>query len=112
MESGLLGLAGTGTDLRQEQVDAKRCILVVEKALDLGNLLAKHVWCVSAYRHQQAPAYSCRRILLLPYTTDDAKTSSVCDSRSQLGTSSDVHAGKHDGMVDLQKIGRDRADLL
>ena len=40
---GLLGLAGAATDLREEQIDTERTVLVVEMGLELGDLLAEHV---------------------------------------------------------------------
>lgn len=46
-QASLLCLARTATDLWKQEVDTKRRILVLEEALELGDLLAKHVWSVS-----------------------------------------------------------------
>jgi hypothetical protein len=79
--------------LGKQQIDAKGRVLVVEVALELRNLLAKHVWCVSN-------------------ATEDTDAAGVCDGSSELGTSSHVHAREHDGVLDLQQVGELCADLL
>lgn len=89
----LLGLTGATTDLREKQVDTERSVLVVEVLLELGDLLLEHLGGVAD-------------------TTDDTHATGVGDGGSQLGTGSDVHAGKQDGVLDLEKIGDRGADLL
>lgn len=89
----ILGLAGTATDLRKQKINTEWCVLVLQVSLELCDLLPKHVGCVSN-------------------TSNDTNTSSVGDSGCELRASGDVHASKHDRVVDLQEIGRDRADLL
>lgn len=91
--SGLLGLTGIATNLGDKQVNTKGSVLVVEVALELGNLLLEHLWSVSD-------------------TADDAHTAGVGDGSRQLGTGGDVHAGQQDGVLDLEKIGDGCADLL
>jgi hypothetical protein len=93
MSKDLLGLARASADLGEQQIDAEWRILVVEVALELGNLLTKHVWCVSD-------------------ATEDTDAAGVCDGGSELGTSSHVHAREHDGVLDLQQVGELCADLL
>jgi len=92
-EERILGLTGIATDLGEKQVDAEGGVLVVEVLLELGNLLAEHVGGVAD-------------------TADDTETASVGDGSSQLGASGHVHAGQQDGVLDLEKIGDGRADLL
>lgn len=89
----LLGLTGAAADLGEKQVDTEGSVLVGEVLLELGNLLLEHVGGVAD-------------------TTDDTETAGVGDGGSQLGTGSDVHAGKHDGVLDLEKIGDGSADLF
>lgn len=91
--SGLLGLTGIATNLGDKQVNTKGSVLVVEVALELGNLLLEHLWGVSD-------------------TADDAHAAGVGDGSRQLGTGGDVHAGQQDGVLDLEKISDGSADLL
>ena len=89
----VLGLAGTATNLGEQQINTERSALVVEVALQLSNLLAKHVWGVTnASKHTEA--------------------SGIGDGGSELGTGSHVHAGKQNGVLNLQQVGELRADLL
>lgn len=89
----LLGLARTAADLREQEVDAEWRVLVCQVALELGDLLSQHVRCVTN-------------------TADDTETAGVGDSSSKLGSSSHVHAGQHDGVLDLQQISELCAELL
>lgn len=89
----VLGLARATTNLGEQQIDTERRILVGEVALELGNLLSQHVRCIAN-------------------TTDDTETTSVGDSSRQLGTSSHVHAGQQNRVLDLEQIGELCADLL
>jgi len=89
----IVGLARIATNLRKEQIDAERGILILQKALEFCNLLLEHVWGVSD-------------------TSNDTKTSSICDGGGELRAGSNVHARKQNGVVDLQEIGGDRSDLL
>lgn len=92
-KADILGLAGTAADLGEEEIDAERSVLVREMRLELVDLVAKHVGGVVD-------------------ATKDTHAAGVGDSRGQLGASSDVHAGKQDGVVDLEKIGDRGPDLL
>jgi hypothetical protein len=88
-----LGLTCATTNLGEQKVDAEWCILVIQVALELSNLLSQHVRCVTD-------------------TTDDTKTASIGNSSSKLGPSSHVHTSQYDGVLDLQQISELRADLL
>ena len=88
-----LGLSCAAANLRNQEIDSERCVLVVQEALQLGNLLAQHLGGVTD-------------------TTNDTKTSGIGDGGGELRASGDVHAGQHDGVVDLQEIGACRAKLL
>lgn len=48
----------------------------------------------------------------VPDTSDDTDAAGVGDGCSQLGTGGNVHAGKHDGVVDLQEICEGGSYLL
>jgi hypothetical protein len=89
----LLGLAGIAADLGQQQINTEWCVLVVQEALELGNLLPQHVWCVAD-------------------TADDTETASVGDGGGELRTGRNVHASKQNGMLDSQKLGGHRLDLF
>ena len=89
----VLGLASATANLGKKQVNTERGVLVVEEALELGNLLAQHIRGVSD-------------------TANNTKTTSVRDGGSELGTSGDVHARKEDGMLDLEKISDGSSELL
>ena len=88
-----LGLTCATTNLGEQKVDAEWCILVIQVALELSNLLSQHVRCVTD-------------------TTDDTKTSGVGNSSSELRTSGHVHTGQNNGVLDLKQIGELCADLL
>jgi hypothetical protein len=81
------------TDLWEQKIDAKWSVLILQEALELGNLLSQHVWGISD-------------------TSDDTKTTGICDGCGELRASSDVHTGEEDRVVDLQEIRRDGAYLL
>ena len=89
----ILGLSCATTDLWEQEIDTEWCVLVCKEALELCNLLSEHVWCVSD-------------------TTNNTDSACIRDGCCELRTGGDVHASKHDWVVDLQEIGRDRADLL
>lgn len=89
----VLGLAGAAADLGQQQVNAEGGVLVVEEALELGDLVAQHVGGVAD-------------------AADDAETAAVSNAGGQLGPGSHVHAGEQDGVLDLEQISDGRADLL
>jgi hypothetical protein len=79
--------------LRKQQINTERSVLVLQVALELGNLLTEHVRSVSD-------------------TADDTETASVGDCRSQLRPSSHVHSCQQDGVVDLEQISERSLDLL
>lgn len=93
LEPGLLGLAGAATNLGEEQVNTKWGILVLEERLQLGNLLAEHVWGVAN-------------------SSDNTKTSGICNCGSKLWASRNVHTSKDNWVVDLEEVGGDRAELF
>lgn len=74
------------TDLGEEQVNTEGSVLVVEEALELGDLLLEHLGGVAD-------------------TADNTETASVGDGSGELGAGSDVHASKNDGVVDLEELG-------
>ena len=92
-ECGLLRLSGTASDLGDEQVDTKWCVLVLQICLQLGNLLAQHVWGIA-------------------HAANDAETASVGDGGCEFGTCGYVHTGEHDGVIDLEEVGDRGAELL
>jgi hypothetical protein len=89
----VLSLASATANLGKKQVDTEGSVLVVEVALELGDLFAQHVRSIAD-------------------TTNDTESTSVGDSGGKLGTSSDVHAREEDGMFDLEKIGDGSSELL
>lgn len=89
----LLGLTGTATDLGQQQVNTEWCVLVVEEALQLGDLLLQHFWSIAD-------------------TTDDTQTTGVGDRGRQLRASGHVHTSQQDRVVDLEQISNGSADKL
>jgi len=91
--AGLLGLTGTSSDLWEQEINTEWCVLVVQKRLQLGDLLAEHVWGVAN-------------------SSDNTETTSVGDSSSELWAGSNIHASKEDWVVDLEEVGGDRAELL
>lgn len=62
-------------------------------ALELGDLLAQHVWGVSD-------------------SANDTDSASVGHGGGELRAGSDVHAGKHDGVVDVEEVGGGGAEHL
>lgn len=93
MEVDVLGLACATTNLGKQQIDTEGRALVVEIALQLGDLLSQHVRRVSN-------------------TSQHTESSGVCDGSSELRTGGDIHAGEKNGMLDLQQVGELCADLL
>ena len=89
----LLGLTRTTTNLRKQKINTEGRVLVLQVTLELGDLFSQHVRCVAN-------------------TTNDTETTSVGNGSSELGSSSHVHASKHDGVLDLEQISKLRADLL
>lgn len=89
----VLCLASAATDLGKEQVNTKGRVLVVEVALELGDLVLEHVGGVAD-------------------ATDDAEAASVGDGSGQLGAGGDVHAGEDDGVLDPEHLGDGGLDLL
>jgi hypothetical protein len=89
----LLGLPGTASNLRNKKIHTERCILVVQEALELCNLFSEHVWGVAN-------------------ATDHTDAAGVGDCCCELRASSNVHAGEHDRVCDLEQVGGHRADLL
>lgn len=90
---GLLGLAGTATNLGEEQVDTEWCVLVLEERLQLGDLLAEHVWGVAN-------------------SSENTEASGVGNGGSELRAGGNVHTSKHNRVVDLEEVGGNRAELF
>lgn len=93
VEMGLLGLASTATNLGKEQINTEWCVLVLEERLQLGDLLAEHVWGVAN-------------------SSDNTEATGIGNSGSELRASRNVHASKENWMVDLEEVGGDRAELF
>lgn len=89
----LLGLTGIATNLGQQQVNTERGVLVIEEALQLGDLFLEHVRSVAD-------------------TTDDTQTTGVGDRGRQLRAGGHVHTCQQDRVVDLEQIGDGSADDL
>jgi hypothetical protein len=89
----ILSFPGTAANLRNQEIDTERSILVVEEALEFRDLFSEHVRSVT-------------------YATDHTNTTGIGDGCCELGTGSHVHAGEHDGVCDLEQVGGDRADLF
>lgn len=92
-DSNVLGLPGTTTNLRDQKVHTKWCILVFQETLQLGNLLPQHIWRVAD-------------------ASNDAETASVSDCSCEFWTCGYVHAGKHDRVVDFEEVGDRCSELL
>jgi hypothetical protein len=96
--------------LGKQQINAERCILVVEVAFQLCDLLSKHVWSVS-------DLYSWSTLTLViadavSYTTDDTESSRVGNGCGKLWTSCNVHTSQHYWVLDLEEVGDRSLDLL
>lgn len=89
----LLGLAGASSDLREQKINAKRSVLVVQVALELLHLVSEHVRGISD-------------------TANHTQSTSVGDSRGKPGAGGNVHAGEEHGVLDLQEIRERSAELL
>ena len=89
----LLGLPGAAANLGNKEIDTEWRVLVVQEALELCNLFSEHVWSISN-------------------ATDHTDAAGVCDSCCKLRASSNVHAGEHDRVCDLEQVGGHRADLF
>jgi hypothetical protein len=93
MKENVLGLASASADLGEKQVNTKGGVLVDEEALELGDLLAQHLWGVAD-------------------ASDDTEAASVGDCGGELGAGSHVHAGEQNGVLDLEQIGDGGSELL
>jgi len=89
----LLGLPRTSADLGKQEIHAKGSFLVVEVALQLRDLLAKHVGSISN-------------------AAEDTDSAGVCYGGCQLRAGGHVHSSEHDGVLDLEQISELCADLL
>lgn len=78
-----LGLAGTSSDLRKQKINTEWCLLVMQVALEFGDLLAKHVWGVAD-------------------TSNDTDTAGVGDCGRELWSSCNVHTSEHDRVSDTE----------
>ena len=89
----LLRFPRIAAHLRDQEINPERRVLILQEALELCYLLPQHIWCVS-------------------YSTNDAESARICDSRCELGASGDIHACKHDGVIDPKEVGYCGAELL
>jgi len=89
----LLCLTGRATDLREKQIDTEWCILVCEEGLELCDLLAQHIWCVSD-------------------ASNNTETAGICDCCCEFRTGRNVHTSKEYWMRDLEEVGDRCAELL
>lgn len=89
----VLCFSGTTTNLRKKQVDAEWSVLVDQILLQLINLFPQHV----------------RRVA---HSSDHTKTSSICNSGSELRAGSNIHTGEEDWVLNAEKLGDRRPDLL
>lgn len=80
-------------NLGNQEINTEWCILVVQEALQLRDLLSKHIWRVSN-------------------TADDTETTGVGDRCCEFRARGDVHTCKHDRVVDFQQVCDCCADLL
>merc|ERR1712028_91312 len=86
-----VGLACSSADFGEQQVNAKRCILVVEASFELLDIGTEHLGRVA-------------------YTTDDPDTTVVCNGGSELGACSNVHACEEDRVLDSKLLCDWRGD--
>ena len=83
--ANILRLPRITTNLRDQKIDTKWCVLVFQEPFQLGNLLTQHIWGVAD-------------------ASDDTETAGICDCSCEFWTSGDVHTGKHDGVVDFEEV--------
>ena len=88
----LLGLSGTASNLRNQEVHAKWCILILQEALEFRDLLPEHIGCV-------------------PHSTNDTEAAGVCDRCCEFGAGGHVHTSEENGVIDFEKVG-DRGTKL
>ena len=100
----------TAADLRKQQVHTKGGILVIQVALEFGNLLAEHVWSIANLLPVRL--LFAVRPCLLTYTSDDAQSSGIGDGCGELRASCNVHASQEDWVLDLQEICDGSLNLL
>lgn len=93
VKMGLLGLASAATNLGEEQVNTEWGVLVLEERLQLGDLLAEHVWGVAN-------------------SSDNTEASGIGNCGSELWAGRNVHTSKEYRVVDLEEVGGDRAELF
>jgi hypothetical protein len=79
--------------LGEEQVDTEGSILILQVALQLGDLLTEHIRSITD-------------------TTDNTQTTGIGDSSRQLRAGGHVHTSQQNGVVDLEQIGDGSADDL
>jgi len=87
-------LAGATADLRQQEIDAERRILIFEVLLQYVNLETGSASAPAYSPSTQRPSETDLRpenFWCVPNATNDAKTTGVGNSSSELRSSSDVH---------------------
>lgn len=89
----LLRLPGVTANLWNQEIYTKRSVLVLQEALELGNLFSKHVWSVAN-------------------ASNDTQTAGICDGGSKLGSCGHVHTCEHDRVVDFEEVGDRGAELF
>ena len=71
----LLCLTGRTSDLGKQQINTKWCVLICEVGLELCNLLAEHIWCIS-------------------YSSNNTQTSGIGDCCSEFWSSGNIHTSQ------------------
>jgi len=100
----LLCLSCATADLGEQQINTEGGVLIIQVAFEFGDLLPQHIWSISDL--YDPSALIDLFFLRSSYSANNTKTASIRDCGSQSWTSSHVHAGKHDWVLDLQQIGR------
>ena len=89
----LLCLPGVTADLWDQEIYPKWSILVLQEALELGDLFSQHVWGVADAANDTQPA-------------------SVGNCGGELGAGCYVHTGEHYWVVDFEEVSDRCAELL
>lgn len=89
----LLGLSGAASNLRNQEINTKRRILVFQVALEFRDLLPEHVGCV-------------------PHSSNDSEAASVGDRCCEFGAGGNIHTSKEDRVVDFEEVGDRGTELF
>lgn len=94
----IVGLAGTAADLWDKKIDTERSVLVVEMLLESIDLSLEELWSISNASNDTQSAG------LLSDNPSNKDSTYVCNGSCELGTSSNVHAGKQDWVLDAKEL--------